>query len=85
MKFFKKSKRPNIPGELIKDYGLVNEYRRGLVRFKHNVLLVKEGSQKKIIIKEDATLIGGEIRILQFDKQGASRLKEALDNALRSM
>ncbi len=83
MKFFKRSKGPKIPGKLIKDYGVVNEHRKGIAMFRHNLLLVEKFGKKKILIRENTTLIGGEVRHFEFDEQGARRLKDALDDAIR--
>lgn len=85
MRFFGRQKKLPISGEIIKDYGIVNQHRKGIAKFKHSVLLVEHFGKKKIIIKEDTTLIGGEVRTFELDKDGAMRLKETLDNALRLM
>ncbi len=85
MNLFKRSKQPTMPGELIKDYGVINEYRKGIARFKHNVFLIEKQGKRKLIIRKSSTLIGGEVRDFEFDPQGARRLKETLDNALKRM
>ncbi|MBU2474322.1 MAG: mitochondrial fission ELM1 family protein [Candidatus Omnitrophica bacterium] len=85
MNFFKKMKIPAFSENIIKDYGVINEYNKGIAKFRHNLLLVERFGKKKIVIREKTTLIGGEVRHFQFDEQGARRLKDALDDALRRM
>ena len=85
MNLFKRSKGPTLNGELIKDYGVINEYRKGIARFKHNVVLIEKQGKRKLIIRESSTLIGGEIKDFEFDSEGARHLKETLDNALKRM
>ncbi len=75
-----------FPAEnIIRDYGMVNEYRKGIARFQHSVFLVEKHGQKKVIIRETSTLIGTEIRDFEFDKEGTARLQETLSNALKRM
>lgn len=83
MNFFKKPKPAIAPENVIKDFGLVSERRKGIVRFKYNVLLIEKQGKRKVAISESTTLTGGSVRYFEFDAEGARRLKKALDDALR--
>ena len=85
MNFFKKMKIPAPAENIIKDYGIINECRKGIARFQYSVFLVEKYGQKKVIIRENSTLIGTETKDFEFNKEGAARLQETLSNALRKM
>ena len=83
MNFFKKSKPAIAPESVIKNFGLVSERRKGIAKFKYDVLLIEKHGKKRVVIRESTTLIGGETRHFEFDAEGITRLKEALASALK--
>jgi hypothetical protein len=45
--------------------------------------VVEEDNKRKVILKEIPTLIGLNTRYFELEKEGAQKLKEALENALK--
>lgn len=86
MKILKKAEELLFTGKVIKDYGGIDDYQMNLGRFKHSVVLFEKKGQKKIVIMETVTALGGfNKRYFIFDKQTVKKLKDILDDALKTM
>jgi hypothetical protein len=80
---FKKRGKQPFSGRIVKDYGIIFESTRGIIKFRYSLLVVEEDNKRKVILKEIPTLIGLNTRYFELEKEGAQKLKEALENALK--
>ena len=83
MGFFTKSKKDVPKGRVVKNYGVLNEHAKGIVRYRHSLLLVEQGSRRMVVLEESSPLVGMQNRYFEFDKAGAARLKNALEDVLK--
>ena len=79
--FKRKQKTAGFKGKVIKAYGVVNEYTKGLAKFRHKLFLVEQGRNRKVVIEESSPLVGVQNRYFEFDKTGAEKLRQALTDA----
>ncbi|RKY41969.1 MAG: hypothetical protein DRP80_07290 [Candidatus Omnitrophota bacterium] len=83
MGIFKRAEEVLFTGKTIKDYGVIDEHRIGISKFRHSVLLTERQNKKRIIIKESVVAsLGASVRYFEFDKMGVRKLKEILEDAL---
>ena len=81
--FKKKNKASALKAKVLKDYGIISEYLKGIVKFRYRLLLIERGRKRKIIIEESSPLVGLQDRYFEFGKAGTEKLREALTDALR--
>ncbi len=86
MGFFKKIEETLWTGKIIKDYGVIDEKQMGIVKPKHRVMLTEKNGEKNIIIKESIVAgISAYVKYFRLDKPSAQNLKDAVEDALKSM
>ena len=82
---FGKRKSPELDGRLIKNYGVLFEFLKGIVKFRYVLLLIEKHNKKKVVLKETSSLVGMHDRYFEFDKDSTQKLKDALGDALKFM
>ena len=86
MGIFKKIEESLFTGKIIKDYGIIDKRKEGIVEYKHNMFLTQKKNKKKIIIRETVkSPFGFNVRYIELEREGVQKLKDALENALEVM
>lgn len=86
MGFFKKAEELLFTGKVIKDFGIVGEFKKSGGTYQHSVLLTEKDGQTGIVIKEKiAALMSARVSYFDFDRESVLRLKETLEDALQMM
>ena len=86
MGFLKKAEELLFTGKVIKDYGIVGEFKKSGGTYQHTVLLTEKKGQTGVIIKEKiAAMMSARVSYFEFDRESVLRLKEALEDALQMM
>jgi len=86
MGFLKKLEEKMFTGKVIKDYGVVGEFKKSGGTFQHSVLLTEMKGEARVVIKEkNSTFTSARVSYFEFDRDDAQRLKDALEDALMMM
>lgn len=73
-------------GPVAKDYGVISEGKHGKATRKVSALLAHRDSKDRFVIKTTyKALFAASAQYLALDRDGALRLKAALDDALQAM
>jgi len=71
-------------GDVVKDYGPISDSRYGGLRRKISVMLAKGGT--RVILRVSyRRLVTASIQFVELDRDAASKLRDALDDALLTM
>ena len=86
MGFLKKLEEHFLTGRVLKDYGVVHKHQPfAWWRTEYRVLLTEKKQGRRIIIKQNSGMKREmNLNYFEFDLAGAKRLKEALEDILRS-
>ena len=72
-------------GNIIKDYGVIEERQQGITNVKHSLLLTEKDGVRRIMIKEEmSAVLGWNLRYFEFDLGSAQKLRDGLTDALKS-
>ena len=84
MGFFKKAEERIFLGEVIRDYGVVSEFRKGGANFKVKLLLCEKDGEKQIVFHQSASAVLGASVTYQYVKQeDMAYLKQSIDEAVQ--
>jgi hypothetical protein len=73
-------------GRVAKDYGVVSEGKHGAATRTVSALLAHRDNQDRFVIKASyKTFFSASVQYMDLDREGALRLKAALDDALQTM
>jgi len=86
MGFFKRIEETLWTGKIINDYGVIDEKQTGIVKPKLRVMLTEKDGEKNLIIKESIFAgLSAHVKYFKLDKLSTQKLKDALEDALKSM
>lgn len=86
MTLWKRIEQALWTGPVTKDYGVVSEGRYGAAKRIVSVVLAHRDHKDRFVIKASyRAFLAASVQYLDLDREGALRLKAALDDALSAM
>jgi hypothetical protein len=86
MSLWKRIEQALWTGKIIKEYGPVAEGRSMMGKRVVSALIAHRGERDRFVIKASyVAMLAADVRYIDLDREGATRLKEALDDALTQM
>jgi hypothetical protein len=81
---FKWLEKAAFLGEVIKDYGIIEERRKGITRTRVSLLLCRKDGELALVVKEsNFAFLAAGTRYLYIRKPQLAAFKEAVDDAYR--
>ncbi len=73
-------------GEIRKDYGVISERWMGAAKRRDSALLTRRRGADRFVIRTSyKAFLGASVAFVDFDRDGATKLRDALDDALVQM
>lgn len=70
-------------GEVIRDYGVLDERKSGITKFKVSILLCEKNGKKVLVSKQSArALFGSSVSYHYIYEENLPALKQAVDDAI---
>lgn len=83
MGIFRWLERKLFLGEILHDYGVIEETHAGVARLRISLLLCRKRGEIVLVIKESGVApIGFSVRYTSFRRESLVPLRQALDDAL---
>ncbi len=79
---FKWLEKTAFLGDVVHDYGIIEERRAGITRTRVSLLLCRKGGELVLVIKEsNVAFLGASTRYTYIHKPQITAFKEAVDDA----
>ena len=86
MGLFSKAEKSIFLGKVIRDFGILDEHKKGITKFKVSVLFCEKDGKKCLVSKQTArALFGASVTYHYIYEENLPKLKQAVDEALGLM
>jgi len=83
MGLFSKAEKSIFLGKVIRDFGILDEHKKGITKFKVSVLFCEKDGKKCLVSKQTArALVGASVTYHYIYEENLPKLKQAVDEAL---
>ncbi len=83
MGLFSKAEKSIFLGKVIRDFGILDEHKKGITKFKVSVLFCEKDGKKCLVSKQTArALFGASVTYHYIYEENLPKLKQAVDEAL---
>lgn len=82
--FFKRVEERVFLGEVIRDYGVISEFRKGGAKLEVKLLLCEKGGEKQLVFRQSAkALLGASVTYQYVKQEDMAYLKQSTDEAVQ--
>jgi hypothetical protein len=83
MGLFSKAEKSIYFGKVIRDFGILDEHKKGFTKFKVSVLFCEKDGKKCLVSKQTArALLSASVTYHYIYEENLPKLKQAVDEAL---
>jgi len=82
-KIFSSGEKSLFLGKVIRDFGILDEHKKGITKFKVSVFFCEKDGKKFLVSKQTArALVGASVTYHYIYEENLPKLKQAVDDAL---